>query len=242
MKTNKSKLEILYEDSDVLVINKPAGVIVHPQNENDERDSISQILLDEKRVKKDAGDVLRPGIVHRLDKDTSGVLIIARNKKTHHYLVNQFKKKLVQKSYLALVLGKPEHPEGIINSPIGRGKNRKKMALASEGDGKNAVSQYKVLESYNYGGKYTFTLLEVKIFTGRTHQIRVHLAAIGNPVLGDHEYGNRKANTFCSKKFDLNRQFLHAEEVKFTLPGKRKIMVSAKLPKELQSVLNDIKF
>jgi 23S rRNA pseudouridine1911/1915/1917 synthase len=240
MKTSKSKLEILYKDNDVLVINKPAGVIVHPQNENDERESISQILVDAKMVKKDAGDVLRPGIVHRLDKDTSGVLIIARNKKTHHYLVNQFKNRLVQKSYLALVLGKPEHPEGIINSPIGRGKDHKKMALAYEDDGKQAISQYKVLGTYNYGGKYTFSLLEVKIYTGRTHQIRVHLAAIGNPVLGDHEYGSRKTNRFCFKKFGLDRQFLHAEEVKFTLPGKKKIMVSAKLPKELQAVLNDI--
>jgi 23S rRNA pseudouridine1911/1915/1917 synthase len=224
MKSIKSKLEILYEDGDILAVNKPSG-----------------ILVGEGRIDDDAGEKGRLGIVHRLDKDTSGVLLVARTKDAHRYLVKQFKSRKVRKHYTALVLGKPKHPEGIIDSPIGRAHtDRQKMALSYEDDGKNAISHYKVAKSYNVGGKYVFSLVNVEIMTGRTHQIRVHMAAIGNPVLGDEKYGNRKANKYCADKFDLKRQFLHAKVIEFVLPSKKKVVVKSDLPKDLEDVLEKI--
>ncbi|MFA6991713.1 MAG: RluA family pseudouridine synthase [Candidatus Gracilibacteria bacterium] len=232
------KPQILYKNKDVLVINKPAGMIVHPQNENDERGSVSEIFVDDKKVAKNACiDNLRPGIVHRLDMGTSGALILARNKKSYVYFVDQFKKRKITKMYLALVFGKPQYPEGIIDSPIGRGvRDRQRMAVSYEDSGKEAITHYKTLSVYKFD-KYVFSLLEVDIKTGRTHQIRVHMAAIGNPVLGDNEYGNKKINAYLSDKMGLNRQFLHAKMIKFKLLDGKDVSVTAKLPSDLAKTL-----
>lgn len=236
------KPQILYKNKDVLVINKPAGMIVHPQNKNDDRGSVAEIFVDDKKITKNACvDKLRPGIVHRLDRDTSGALILARNKKSYTYFVEQFKKRAVNKIYWALVFGKPQYPEGIIDSPIGRGvRDRQRMAVSYLDAGKEAITHYKSLAVYKFE-KYVFTLLEVDIKTGRTHQIRVHMAAIGNPILGDHEYGNKKINAYLSGKIGLTRQFLHAKMIQFKLPDGKSVSVTAKLPSDLEGVLNTLK-
>lgn len=223
-------LEILYEDNDIIVVNKPKGLVVHPANGNPDGTLVNAIMAICKDSLSGIGGEIRPGIVHRLDKDTSGVIIVAKNDKAHINLSNQIKNHEVEKTYIALVRGCVKENEATINMPIGRStKDRKKMAVTKTG--KNAVTHFKVIERFN-----NYTLLEVKIETGRTHQIRVHLSQIGYPIVGDTVYSNGK------NPWNVEGQCLHAKSIKFKHPTTGKEMfVEAKLPKYFQDIIKDLK-
>ena len=216
-------ITIVYEDDDLVVVNKPAGLTVYPAPGHTSHTLVNALLarcpdLD------NFGDSMRPGIVHRLDKDTSGLMIVAKNTYAQHYLINQFKARSVTKSYGVLVRGRLTPMHGSIEAPIGRDKsNRKRMAVVS--DGRYARTSYQVKEYLS-----DYTLLDVVIETGRTHQIRVHLAAIKYPVVGDPVYGVRSAY--------LNRQFVHAQRLGFCLPSNGEYCeFSCELPADLQKAL-----
>ena len=216
-------VKIVFENDDLLVVDKPAGLTTHPSPGQTEHTLVNAILSYFPRL-AEMGDSLRPGIVHRLDKDTSGLIIIAKNTPAQLKLIEQFRTRSVSKTYLTLVKGHLTPEQGIIEAPIGRSSSdRKKMAVTT--DGKPARSQYKVIKYYK-----GYTLLEVKPETGRTHQIRVHLSAIGYPMAGDGVYG--------VKVPFLKRQFLHAHRLSFNLPssGERAEFKSA-LPEDLEKAL-----
>jgi 23S rRNA pseudouridine1911/1915/1917 synthase len=233
-------LGILYEDEHLLVINKPAGMVVHPAPGHTSGTLVNALLArfpawaeldwwESEEDEEEAGaDYPRPGIVHRLDKDTSGLLIVAKSAGARSALQAQFQARQVEKVYLALVHGVPPAPAGLIDAPIGRDpRQRKRMAVVAEG--RPAVTAYRVLEPL---GEYA--LLEVMPKTGRTHQIRVHLAFIGHPVVGDEVYGRRRSRLACP------RQFLHAARLSFRHPVTgRPMEFSAPLPPDLQAVLEE---
>lgn len=241
-KAEKFDLPVLYEDKDVLVVDKPYGMVVHPVSDGQymEGTVVNAVLS---KLKPKDFDGLRPGIVHRIDKDTSGALIVAKNEKAFKNLVEQFKERKIEKYYLVLVNGLLQHLEGVIDAPIGRGDvNRKKMHVTSDKEGKSAISLYKVLESFKVqSGKYIVSLLQVQIKTGRTHQIRVHMAAIGHPVIGDAVYGSRKLNMYFERRFGLTRQFLHAHKLKFVSPSGKNVEVTAKIPNDMEMMLEKLK-
>ncbi len=236
LKKEDIDLKVLYECEDFMVIEKPAGVVVHPGESGHMKGTVVNALLD--KIDEGVGEVGRPGIVHRLDKDTSGVLIVAKTKRGYKHFVEQFKGRKVQKVYLTLVKGVPEHKEGVIDSPISRNvRSRKKMGLVSEREGRKAISRYKIVKEYETLKGSFVSLVEVQIETGRTHQIRVHMAGIGYPVVGDNTYGMGSFNRRFKEKFGLKRQFLHAKELEFVdLDGKKKKIVSD-LPRDLSEVL-----
>lgn len=217
---------ILYEDDDVLVVDKPAGLTVHPAPGHPGHTLVNAVLS---HLTTMSDELQRPGIVHRLDKDTSGVMVIARNPVAHENLAAQFKQHTVKKVYLALVRGRVTPEEGIIEAPIGRDTgDRKKMAISGESRGRKALTRYKVIQ---YLGNYT--MLEVMPQTGRTHQIRVHLAAIGYPVVGDVTYG--------VKSPVLSRQFLHAHKLGFHLPTTGEyVEFTSPLPEDLERALKEV--
>jgi len=204
-------LTVIYEDADIMVIDKPAGVVVHPSPGHPSHTLVNAILSHCPSLAS-SNDMIRPGIVHRLDKDTSGLMVIAKNDYARQFLVNQFKSHAVTKNYLVLVKGKLTQEQGVIEAPIGRDRrNRQKMAVVIE-TGKEASTQYQVKQYLN-----NYTLLDVTPRTGRTHQIRVHLKAIGYPVVGDSVYGTsykHEALASCMK-----RQFIHAYRLGFCLPS-----------------------
>jgi len=219
-------LGIIYEDDDLLVVDKPPGLTAHPAPGHPDHTLVNAIISRFPHL-SDFGDSLRPGIVHRLDRDTSGVMVVAKNSLAQTKLVEQFRARSVVKAYLVLVKGRLTPESGIIEAPIGRDpRNRKRMAVVA--GGREARTEYRVIR---YIGDYT--LLEVKPETGRTHQIRVHFAAIGYPVVGDKVYG--------VKSPFLSRQFIHASRLGFKLPatGKYKEFKS-ELPTDLAQALEDI--
>ena len=226
LKPEAIPLEILYEDDDLLVVDKPAGLTVHPAPGHPEHTLVNAILAHFPHL-ADIGDSLRPGVVHRLDKDTSGVMLVAKNSAAQADLARQFKSHSVTKAYLALVKGRLEPENGIIEADIGRDpRHRKRMAVVAEG--REARTEYRVVK---YIGGYT--LLEIMPETGRTHQIRVHLAAIGFPVVGDKVYG-------VKSKY-LARQFLHACRLGFKLPSTGQyVEFESELPPDLEKALEDI--
>lgn len=223
-------LDIIYEDNDILVVNKQKGLVVHPANGNPDGTLVNAIMAHCKDSLSGIGGELRPGIVHRLDKDTSGLLIIAKNDKAHIQVSEQIKNREVKKTYIALVRGTIAEDEATINMPIGRNtKDRKKMAVTK--NGKEAVTHFKVLNRYTTN-KGSYTLLEIKIDTGRTHQIRVHMAEIGHPVIGDSVYSNGK------NEFGVEGQCLHAKRLEFVHPITGKEMkLEAPLPKYFQNII-----
>jgi len=235
-------LSIIYQDNDIVVVNKPAGIVTHRANL---KSKISKIKTEEKELfltdwlaekfpeMKKVGDEpeFRPGIVHRLDKDTSGVLVAARNQKSFEFLKNQFQKREVVKKYLALVEGNLKNNNDVIDLPIGRSASdfRKKLASDSaKGELRKAVTEYIVLEKFP-----NYTLVEAYPKTGRTHQIRVHFKAIGHPIVCDSLYGGKRMT--CP--FGLARHFLHANFLEFISPSGARLKLEADLPEELAEVL-----
>lgn len=229
LKVQNIPIEILYEDNDIIVVNKPKGMVVHPANGNPDGTLVNAILGICKDSLSGIGGEIRPGIVHRLDKDTSGVIIVAKNDKAHICLSEQIKKHEVEKTYIALVRGFVKENEATIKMPIARSKkDRKKMAV--DKDGKEAITHFKVLERFG-----DYTLLEVKIETGRTHQIRVHLSEIGYPIIGDVVYSNGK------NKWNVVGQCLHAKSLKFKHPNTNKEMfIEAPLPKYFEDIIKEL--
>ena len=229
LKPENIPIDILYEDNDIIVVDKPKGLVVHPGNGNEDGTLVNAIMNICKDSLSGIGGVVRPGIVHRLDKDTSGVLMIAKNDKAHINLSNQIKNREVRKIYIALVRGKIVEDEASINMPIGRStKDRKKMAVTR--NGKQAITHFKVLKRYNQ-----YTLLQIKIDTGRTHQIRVHMAEIGHPVVGDIVYSNGK------NPFGVVGQMLHAKSIEFKHPITNKDMkIEAPIPEYFEKILEEL--
>ena len=200
-------LDIAYEDEDLLVINKPKGMVVHPAPGNPDGTVVNAVLYHCGESLSGIGGAFRPGIVHRNDKDTSGLLIIAKNDRAHLYLSEQLKDHTLARTYEAVVIGGLKEDKGTVNAPIGRSpKDRKKMAIVPEG--RHAVTHYEVLARYP-----GYTHIRCKLETGRTHQIRVHMASLGHPIVGDEVYGPSKS------KFDLQGQCLHARELTFLHPA-----------------------
>lgn len=229
LKAQDIPVDVVYEDKDIIVVNKPKGMVVHPANGNPDGTLVNAILAMCKDSLSGIGGEIRPGIVHRLDKDTSGLLIIAKNNEAHVKMSKQIQDRLVTKKYIALIRGVVKDDEATIDMPIARSKvDRKKMAV--DKDGKQAVTHFKVIKRYR-----GYTLLEIKIDTGRTHQIRVHMAKIGYPVVGDMVYSNGK------NEFGIEGQMLHAKSLEFSHPitGK-KMHLEAPLPEYFTKVLEEL--
>jgi 23S rRNA pseudouridine1911/1915/1917 synthase len=220
-------LDIVFENGDVLVVNKPAGMVVHPSAGHSTGTLVHAALAHSPEMEGVGGEQ-RPGVVHRLDKDTSGLILLAKNDRAHRWLQDQFRQRKVQKTYLALVDGAPPTPTGRIEAPIGRDvRERRKMAVVTPRKGRQAVSEYKTLEAFT-----AHTLLEIHPITGRTHQIRLHLAFLGCPVAGDTVYGKRHSS------IPIERHFLHATRLRLRLQGETEPRTfEAPLPNELVQVL-----
>lgn len=213
IKPEKVDFDVLHEDDDLLVIAKPPGVVVHPACGHQEGTLVHGLLAHCKNLSGISG-VERPGIVHRLDKDTSGVMVIAKSDKAHNGLVGLFKSRQVKKVYHAIVVGRPTIPNGCVSQPIGRHKsNRKKMAVLEHG-GREAVTCWSILEEL----PYDMTYIEVRPETGRTHQIRVHMSFLGHPVAGDGLYGGNKQLKALKDELEVTRQCLHAYSLSFKHP------------------------
>ena len=226
IKPQSIPLKIVYDDPDLIVISKPAGLTVHPGPGHPDQTLVNAVLARVPDI-TNAGNVLRPGIVHRLDKDTSGLIVVAKNDRAHANLSLQFKERSVCKEYQALVNGFVEPPEAIIDGPIGRHPlHRKRMAVVASG--RHAITRYRTVRQVR-----GFTLLDILPSTGRTHQIRVHLASIGHPVAGDTVYGHLEPG--------LNRQFLHANRLGFRLPSSGdEIDLREDLPTDLEKFLQTL--
>lgn len=231
LKPQDIPLDIIYEDEDIIVINKEKGMVVHPANGNPDGTLVNAIMAKCKDSLSGIGGEIRPGIVHRLDKDTSGVIIVAKNDKAHINLSEQLKNHEVKKTYIALVRGIIKENEATINMPIARSKSdRKKMAVCKEG--KSAITHFKVLGRF----KNQYTLLEINIETGRTHQIRVHLSNIGYPIIGDEVYSNGK------NEWGIKGQALHAWKIEFKHPRTgEQIHLKAKIPEYFENIINELK-
>ncbi len=224
-------LNVVFENDDLIVVNKPAGMVVHPAAGHASGTLANAVLGYDPEIEGIGGEE-RPGVVHRLDKETSGLILMAKNERAHRWLQDQFRLRKVEKTYLALVDGKPKTPTGRVEAFIGRDpKQRKKMAIVSEKKGREAISEYTTLESF---GKHT--LLEFHPLTGRTHQIRLHCAFLGCPIVGDAIYGRKNFTV------EINRHFLHAAKLKIVLPNEKQPRTfEAELPEELVNVLDSVR-
>ncbi len=222
-------LVILYEDEDVIAIDKPAGMVVHPAVGHSRGTLVNAILWHFPDL-EGVGESGRPGIVHRLDKDTSGIILVAKNARAHRHLQAQFKDRTIEKTYLALVHGHVSPEQGLIDAPIGRHqRHRKRMAVAPANRGREAQTEYEVVAYYDVN-----TLAAAHPLTGRTHQIRVHFASIGHPVVGDVVYGRRDV-------YKLGRHFLHAHRIRFRRPADEEIVtLISPLPSALQALLDEL--
>ncbi|MFN7035391.1 MAG: RluA family pseudouridine synthase [Bellilinea sp.] len=224
-------LKVIFDHPDVLVIDKPAGLVVHPAAGHESGTLVNAVMGLMPDLEGIGGE-LRPGIVHRLDKDTSGLILIAKNERAHRFLQDQFRLRQVKKVYQALVDGKPPTPNGRIEAPIARDPaHRKQMAVVPAGKGREAVTEYFTRESFP-----EHTLIEAHPLTGRTHQIRLHLAFIGCPIAGDSVYGRRKVS------LPLSRHFLHAARLIIRLPGEKQPRTfESPLPPELEQILQQLR-
>lgn len=230
VKAEEIALNIVYEDKDIIVINKPQGMVVHPAHGN-YTGTIVNALLSHCDSLSGINGVMRPGIVHRIDKDTSGIIVIAKNNEAHASLSEQLKEHSITRCYNALVEGRVKNDTGTIETLIGRNpKDRKEMAVVAR-NGKRAVTHYKVLESFD-----SFTLIEARLETGRTHQIRVHMSSIGHPIVGDLVYGYKKQH------FETKGQLLHARILGFIHPSTGKYMeFEAPLPDYFEKILKKLR-
>lgn len=224
-------LDILFENVDLLAVNKPAGMVVHPAAGHASGTLVNAVLGYDPEIEGIGGEE-RPGVVHRLDKETSGLILLAKNERAHRWLQDQFRLRRVEKTYLALVDGKPPTPSGRVEAHIGRDpSHRKRMAIVPESRGREAISEYKTVEGFK-----SHTLLEFHPLTGRTHQIRLHCSFLGCPIVGDEVYGRKKPS------IDLDRHFLHAYRLKIVLPGQEEPkFLEAPLPEELERVLQSLR-
>ena len=221
-------IDILYEDEDLIVVNKESGMVVHPAAGNFSHTLVNALLY---KFDLEGMDKTRPGIVHRIDKDTSGVMVVAKNEKTVELLSDMIKKKEVERIYVALVDGIIMHDTGDIDAPIGRDTNNRQKMMVTDVNSKEAFTHFKVLKRFKEANK---TLIECKLKTGRTHQIRVHMAYIGHPIYNDPVYGKSKKTTEFG-------QFLHSKTIKFIHPiTKKEIECEAPLPKEFQDYLDEL--
>lgn len=233
-------LDIIYEDNDLVVINKPAGIIVHPAA-GIEHGTLANGLVAHFAHLSPGSSPLRPGIVHRLDRDTSGLLVVAKNEPTHQHLCAQFAARTIQKHYVALVYGRLKDRQGKIDLPIGRHPSQRAKMAVNNKQGRNALTLYKVRKQWA-----DVALLDIEIKTGRTHQIRVHLAHINHPIVADEVYNNGRVNNIKEPilkraLLNLNRQFLHAARLVFTHPTLNKVQeFTAPLPLELTELLSII--
>jgi len=226
-------LEILYEDAGLLVVNKAPGMVVHPASGNEANTIVNAVLHHCKGQLSGIGGVARPGIVHRLDKDTSGCLLVAKNDATHQALAEQFANRTLDKTYLAIVCGEVPRASGNIRAAIARHPSHRKRMTVDEA-GRESHTGYRVLERLNQA-----TLMEAALFTGRTHQIRVHFQHLGFPVLGDEVYGKRQSKTVADKTgYNAPRQMLHAQKIAFNHPGTAKrLTIEAPWPADFQAAL-----
>lgn len=239
----KIKLDIVHEDKNCLIINKPAGMVVHPTDHGAHVTGtlVNAVMHHSGKELSGIGGVRRPGIVHRLDKDTSGLIIVAKNDKAHQELSKQFESRSIDKKYVALLLGHLKPAEGSIEAPLHAAPGSLEVRISSHPDAKYALTHYEIKKYIETQDGLRFSLAEVKIVTGRTHQIRVHFASIGHPVIGDTTYGDAKANAEVERRTGLTRQFLHAEKLALVLPGKqKKAAFKADLPKDLKQCLKKL--
>jgi len=224
------ELDVIFENADLIIINKPAGMVVHPAAGHSAGTVVNAILAYAPEMDGIGGEG-RPGIVHRLDKDTSGILVLAKNDICHRFLQDQFRNRQIHKVYLALVDGRPPSTEGVIEASIARDpSHRKKMAVVPAGKGREAISRYKTLKIF-----HNHTLIEIHPQTGRTHQIRLHMAFIGCPIVGDRVYG------YNHPSLPITRHFLHAGSITLVMPGTHEMKTfTAPLPNELKNILDQL--
>ena len=248
IKPYKFKLNIVFEDKDVIVLNKPAGIAIHPGAGNYDNTIVNALINYDKNCLSNIGGELRPGIVHRIDKNTSGLVVIAKNNQTHENLSNQFRKHSIQRVYQLLIWGKVRPSKGKIVTLISRSTKNRQMMVVSNIKGKKAITNYKTIEIFENKYTPTLSLLECKLETGRTHQIRVHINYLGNSIVGDDKY-KKKFKKIKNIDQDLeklltnlNRQFLHAKTLGFFHPSKKKEMTfSSNLPNELEIILKKLR-
>ena len=238
------KLDIIYEDEDLIILNKPAGIVMHPGAGNFDNTIVNALLNYDKDSLSNIGDELRPGIVHRIDKNTSGLVVIAKNNETHENLSLQFKNHSIIRVYQLLVWGKIRPSKGKIETLIARSTRNRQMMEVSNTKGKKAITNYETIEIFEKENTPTLSLVECKLETGRTHQIRVHMKFLGNNIVGDDTYKKRfkkikNIDPLLEKSLvNLNRQFLHAKTIGFVHPKKNKEMIfNSILPQELEIIL-----
>ena len=244
LKPYKFNLNIVYEDDDLIVINKPAGIVMHPGAGNYDNTIVNALINYDKALSSNIGDELRPGIVHRIDKNTSGLVVVAKNNSTHENLSLQFNKHTILRSYQLLIWGKLRPSKGKIETYITRSSKNRQMMEVSQTKGKKAITNYKTLKTFENENTPTLTLVECKLETGRTHQIRVHMKYLGNNIVGDDKYKKKfkkikNIDPLLEKKLiNLNRQFLHAKTLGFIHPKKNQEMIfNSILPQELEIIL-----
>ncbi|MDA9643752.1 RluA family pseudouridine synthase, partial [Candidatus Pelagibacter sp.] len=238
------KLQIIHEDKDLLIIDKPAGIIMHPGAGNYDKTIVNALVNYDKNSLSTIGDELRPGIVHRIDKNTSGLIVIAKNNETHEHLSKQFSDHTITRVYQLLIWGKLRPSTGRIDTHITRSSKNRQLMEVSRSKGKRAITNYKTIETFENDKTPTLSLVECKLETGRTHQIRVHMTHMGNSIVGDDKYKKKYKKlknidmgleSLISK---LDRQFLHAKTLGFTHPKTNKELIfSSILPKELNNLL-----
>jgi len=248
LKPYNFKLEIIHEDDDLLVINKPAGIIMHPGAGNYDKTLVNALVNYNKNSLSNIGDELRPGIVHRIDKNTSGLVVIAKNNETHESLSKQFNDHSITRIYQLLIWGKLRPSSGRIDTYITRSSKNRQLMEVSRSKGKRAITNYKTIEIFENNKTPTLSLVECKLETGRTHQIRVHMTYMGNSIVGDNKYKKKYKklknvevglDSLLSK---LDRQFLHAKTLGFVHPKTtEELIFSSVLPKELNNILKMLK-
>ena len=248
IKPYKYKLDIIYEDNDVMVINKPAGLVVHPGAGNFDNTLVNALINYDKKNLSSINGELRPGIVHRLDKDTSGVIIVAKNNFAHTHLSKQFNEHSIDRKYIALVWGKLRPQKGEIKTFITRSSKNRQLMDVSQTKGKLAITNYKTIEIYENARAPTLSLVEYRLKTGRTHQIRVHMKFKGNPILGDKSYKKKlkklkdvdpELNEIIKK---IDRQCLHAKSLGFLHPTKnQRLFFESKLPNDLHKIVKKLR-
>ena len=248
LKPYNYKLDIIYEDKDLIVLNKQAGIVMHPGAGNFDNTIVNALINYDKDSLSSIGDQLRPGIVHRIDKNTSGLVVIAKNNQAHEHLSLQFSKHTIKRIYQLLVWGKIRPSKGKIETLITRSSKNRQMMEVSKSKGKKAITNYKTLEVFENKNTPTLSLLECKLETGRTHQIRVHMNFLGNNIVGDDKYKKKFKNIknidplLKDNLMKLERQFLHAKTIGFIHPKKNKEMIfNSILPYELEIILEKLR-